>query len=320
MDWADNMRGIHEMMTEDGGHLAEGASTQNITIIITLPDGEQLEVTSKNATIPQPVPLPMASSSNVNNAPIGDKNKAPATSNNSADNPGADTMPRAVSVADGVGKDDIASRARDYIGKDAEKKVAAIMETLGEDALAYNAIKHHRMQQLTTVDLRSTDILPAEDLGTMTAILDGRFRQVEREISLGQKQTWTFSFNTKMMECIGCREHTNAQPFPRRGCNIRGGRQVIWLADQSMPPCLLVESTQQCVKIIRLESGKLQELAEGLVRTLLGRQIAAGSSVLMTSVTNMAAAGTAGYAEDLLAVEDRIGEGIRGGGGDHQYD
>jgi hypothetical protein len=44
----------------------------------------------------------------------------------------------------------------------------------------------------------------------------------------------------------------------------------------------------------------LQELAEGLVRFLSRQQIAAGSAVLMTSVTNMVAAGTAGYTDDLF--------------------
>jgi hypothetical protein len=44
----------------------------------------------------------------------------------------------------------------------------------------------------------------------------------------------------------------------------------------------------------------LQGLAEGQVRVLSGRQIAAGSAVLMTSVTNIAGAGTAGYTDDLF--------------------
>jgi hypothetical protein len=36
------------------------------------------------------------------------------------------------------------------------------------------------------------------------------------------------------------------------------------------------------------------------VRTLSGRQVSAGSAVLLTSVTNMTAAGLSGYADDLL--------------------
>jgi hypothetical protein len=75
---------------------------------------------------------------------------------------------------------------------------------------------------------------------------------------------------------------------------------MVWLTYQSLPPLLPATTSQECIKIMRLESGTLQELAEGLVRTLSGRQIAAGSVILMTSATNMAAAGPSGYAEDLM--------------------
>jgi hypothetical protein len=45
----------------------------------------------------------------------------------------------------------------------------------------------------------------------------------------------------------------------------------------------------------------LIDLAEGLVKLMAGRQISAGSVVLLTSVTNMAAAGSVGYTMDLIA-------------------
>jgi hypothetical protein len=69
-----------------------------------------------------------------------------------------------------------------------------------------------------------------------------------------------------------------------------------------MPPILPSKSEfRDCVKIVRLEGGLLQELAEGLVRLLSGRQVGPGSVVLLTSATNMATAGFIGYTEDLLA-------------------
>jgi hypothetical protein len=58
-------------------------------------------------------------------------------------------------------------------------------------------------------------------------------------------------------------------------------------------------SNKDCIKIIRLEMG-LRELAEGLVATLSGRQVAPGSVVLMTLATNMAIGGTSGFVENLL--------------------
>jgi hypothetical protein len=57
----------------------------------------------------------------------------------------------------------------------------------------------------------------------------------------------------------------------------------------------------------------LKDMAEGLVRVMAGRQITAGSVVLMTSVTNMAAAGTVGYVTDFLAAAKYL----RSNMGDH---
>jgi hypothetical protein len=67
-----------------------------------------------------------------------------------------------------------------------------------------------------------------------------------------------------------------------------------------MPAAIPVSSTLDCVKIARLENGSLMDLAEGLVDLLSGRQVTAGSVVLLSSASNMLAAGTAGYAQDLV--------------------
>jgi hypothetical protein len=119
-------------------------------------------------------------------------------------------------------------------------------------------------------------------------------------VILGQKKTWSYSSDSVSFECLGCQQHHNHLYFPRRGSGCRGSRQTIWLADQSMPATIPVASTLGCVKIVRLKNGSLKDLAEGLVELLSGRQVAAGSVILLTSASNMAAAGTAGYAQDLI--------------------
>jgi hypothetical protein len=156
-------------------------------------------------------------------------------------------------------------------------------------------------QKLGVEDLYTEKRTPPPDMGSFTSGLDGRMRQVEIQIILGQKQTWTYSLDSKNMECRGCQQHNNMVAFPRRtGGGCRAGRQVIWLADQATPPILPSPSKSWCVKIIRLENGILSEMAEGLVKLLAGRQVAGGSAVLLASGTNMAVAGTAGYAADLV--------------------
>jgi hypothetical protein len=304
MDWGDNLGGVQELLAEGGEQLTEGLTTAGIAIVVTPPPppplgvqaGEQDgsthsvaagEGTSSSKGVPVPVPPP---SIRANKASI----EGPQSQ-------GADATVRAAAAGTGHDPGDIATRAKDYLRKETEKKVTAIMEALGSDALAYNSIKKQRQQQRPILNLSSGEREQVADTGSMTTILDGRLRLVERNISLGQKQSWTYSFCTRNSECIGCRKHINYQHFPRRGSNSRGERQVIWLTDESMPPVLPVKGDQQCVKIVRLEGGTLQELSEDLARTLSGRQVAAGSAVLLTSLANMAAAGTNGYTEDLVA-------------------
>jgi hypothetical protein len=138
------------------------------------------------------------------------------------------------------------------------------------------------------------------DLDSFVSSLDGRLRVAEVAINLGQKRTWSYSFNSKSMEC-DCSQHKNVVSFPRQGSGAKGGGVVIWLCDQSMPPILPAADDGSCIKIIRLEYGLLGELAEGLIALLARRQVAGGSVVLLSSLANMAAAGTAGYISDLLA-------------------
>jgi hypothetical protein len=293
MDWSDNLRGIQEMLAEGGGQLLEGPAATGIAIVLTPPP---------------PPPLRSERAGEQGNQAAGEADSGNATSEEGKDGQlsndeaakGGTATPRAAATLKSDGGN-ILARSKEYVRREAEKKVKAIMESLGEEALAYNTIKRQRQQQKPILNLNSGNMEPAADTGSMTTILDGRFRLVERYISLGQKQSWTYSFCAKTLECIGCKNHVNAQHFPRRGSNQKGVRQVIWLTDDSMPPVLPVGGGQGCIKIVRLESGTLQELAEGLVRILSGRQVAAGSVVLLSSVANMAAAGTNGYVEDLVA-------------------
>jgi hypothetical protein len=114
-------------------------------------------------------------------------------------------------------------------------------------------------------------------------------RIVEVNVVLGQKKTWTYSLTSKTLQCIGCASHTGNVCFPRRCSGAKGERQVIFLMDQSMPAIFPSETEKGCIKIIRLETDMLRELAEGLVALLSGRQVAPGSTVLLTSACNMAA-------------------------------
>jgi hypothetical protein len=177
---------------------------------------------------------------------------------------------------------------------------AELTDALG-DVLTYKAVSAAAKNKLTANDITTGESTQLPDVGTFLSFLDGRLRAVEVDVNFARKQAWTYSFDSKTMACRRCSMHKDRVPFPRRGRGGQGGRQVIWLGDHTIPPLLPVTSGLQCVKIMRLESGLLKEMAEGLVRVMAGRQITAGSVILMTSATNMAAAGTVGYVMDFLA-------------------
>jgi hypothetical protein len=169
------------------------------------------------------------------------------------------------------------------------------------DVLTYKTVSAAAKNKLAASDVTTGTSMPLPDLGTYISFLDGRLRAVKVDVNFSKKQAWTYSFDSKSMNCKGCPMQTDKGPFPKRGRGGQGGRQVIWLGDHTIPPMLPATTGQHCNKIIRLESGLLKDLAEGLVRLMAGRQIVSGSVILMTSATNMVAAGTVGYIMDMLA-------------------
>jgi hypothetical protein len=201
---------------------------------------------------------------------------------------------------DNAALEDIAARSRDYLKKAKDKKISELEQGLGDDLLPYKVILTASKAQLAAPDLRDKAKKCPEDLGTIFSEADGRVKLTDIKVVLGQKKTWTFSFDSSTFECLGCQQHHNHLYFPRRGSGGRGSRQTIWLSDQSMPAAIPVSSSLGCIKIVRLENGSLMDLAEGLVDLLSGRQVTAGSVILLTSASNMLAAGTAGYAQDLV--------------------
>jgi hypothetical protein len=106
------------------------------------------------------------------------------------------------------------------------------MLALGDNCLAYNVVKSANMVYMDARDLQTSTTTPVADLGSFVSGLDGRMRLVETTVVLGQKKTWTTSFNQKTMECLGCEKHINKPAFPKRGSGIKGDLQTVWLTDQ----------------------------------------------------------------------------------------
>ncbi len=71
------------------------------------------------------------------------------------------------------------------------------------------------------------------------------------------------------------------------------------LADQHFPAILPTTDDGECIKIIRIEDGNLAELANAFLEIIKGFAVPAGSQVLLSSLSQLARIGVAGYAEEL---------------------
>jgi hypothetical protein len=147
--------------------------------------------------------------------------------------------------------EEVRRRVRDYLDThNMERKKQEIFTAIGDNMLAYNAVKTANTASLHTVDLKSRSKVPVDIGGDLVAGLDGRMRVVDLNVVLGQKKTWTYSFDGQTLLCKNCPQHGDVVNFPQRGFGGKGCRQVIFLADQSMPPSLPASNKQCCVKIV----------------------------------------------------------------------
>jgi hypothetical protein len=289
-DWSTNLKGVGRLM--ESGHIGQAAA------ISANSDGNSGSVDQRTAVVPVEV------TSEARQPP-----EVPASQNTTVSGSGgeAGTGQQTPEVRSGSGSPPNTSQSsaidqsKEYLRRFKEKKVKELEDSLGDDKLSYNVIQTANKAVLAAPDLAKMTSQKPADMGTFFSEADGRVKLADIQVILGQKKTWTYSFDHTTFECLGCDQHHNRLYFPRRGSTAKGGRQTIWLTDQAMPAVLPVSSHLNCVKIIRLENGSVLELASGLVDLMRGRQIAAGSVVLLTSASNMAAAGTAGYTEDLMA-------------------
>ena len=91
-------------------------------------------------------------------------------------------------------------------------------------------------------------------------------------------------------------------------------RELILITDQSYPACLPSMDNQKCVVSIRVENGGMRELFSKLLEATRGMKPATGKVILVYSISNLAAVGTAAYIDNLAAMRRFIkkarGEGV----------
>jgi hypothetical protein len=192
------------------------------------------------------------------------------------------------------------NRAADYLKKKKEEKITAVKNRLGTNLLAYEAIQRSNSKRMECINLLTGAISAPPCLGTMLSEGDGRLLSSDLRMLTKNKQILSSSVDLGTGRCLGCKEHgRDASTATLKGI------QTFFLTDQSYPPVLPSSTTRGCVKILRLETGRLEDLAEEFLR-IHAVGLEAGSLILMFSASQLAACGTAAYAEDLVAARNKI--------------
>jgi hypothetical protein len=144
-------------------------------------------------------------------------------------------------------------------------------------------------------------------IGSFTVKGDGRAALCHFRSVIEKKQNISTSFNPKTLSCGSC---------PARGEHPVGGeggvRQCLVLSDQNFPGCVPV-SSGECLKIIRIENGMLDELVNCFLDLFKGRVLPAGSTVVMFSATHLMMRGLSGYISDMSREMGKLDRIFRGG-------
>jgi hypothetical protein len=86
------------------------------------------------------------------------------------------------------------------------------------------------------------------------------------------------------------------------------------LSDQNFSPALPC-NTGECLKIVRVENGSLSEIVNCFLELTRGKEIQAGSVIVLFSTAHLQLRGVAGYMADLSNELGRLASIYGGGGG-----
>jgi hypothetical protein len=119
------------------------------------------------------------------------------------------------------------------------------------------------------------------------------------------------SYNPRDLKCQGCDSaHSLGDAVKARQ------RVCISITDHNFPPLIAAGGDFNCIITIRVEDGKLEELLPTLDHVLLknlGGRLAAGSVILIGSLSHLDALGPEAYTLDLARTMDAVGIKVGGG-------
>jgi len=145
---------------------------------------------------------------------------------------------------------------------------------------------------------------------------DTRIQLTQVRCSYSKMLNVSSSFNIENMECLACEsEHMVLAPEHEKKDLTSMVPVTFYLADQNFPAILPPTTTGTCIKILRIEDGKVEELVQRLLEVIKGFSVPAGSTIVVSSLSQLCCNGPQAYASSIREANRMLsaafGRGIR---------
>jgi hypothetical protein len=167
---------------------------------------------------------------------------------------------------------------------------------------AYANVRAARSDSSTVRPLYGSEVYLINDLGTFVSTGDNRTFLANHRHCYTTKANISTSFELDTMACNTCTfrgKHRVLRRETERPDTVDDSPIVFVLSDQCFPPVLSPEGEGECIKIMRIEDGRIMELLDAFIDATKGFVIPAGSVVVLCSASHLAALGTEAYAAEF---------------------
>jgi hypothetical protein len=210
---------------------------------------------------------------------------------------------------------------RDRSGSDDSRHESVASSSMGANRFnlpaGYRAVRSAKLNSLAVRHLNGGSAIPFKPIGSFTDEKDARIKLANTISDANSSRNISSSFNLESFICNTCTSRGEHVVLGKKIDGDDGTKQsppCFVLSDQNFPAVLPVEGEGDCFKILLVENASLSDLTTVLLAALEGFTVPAGTVVLISSVSHLAAVGTAAYAEDLVrackAVRAVYGNGI----------
>ncbi len=167
----------------------------------------------------------------------------------------------------------------------------------------YPAVRSAKISSLAFRLLPGGSAIPYQPIGSFANDTDARLRLANTLSDASSPRNISSSFNIESFVCNTCKvkgEHTVLGKKSEGNDGTNQAPPCFVLSAQNFPSVIPVEGEGDCFKIIQVENASLSDLTTVVLAALEGFTVPAGTVVLISSVSHLAAVGTAAYAEDLV--------------------